>query len=63
MKELGERLVILLMAATLLLGVLVGWFGAFVEAELASEYLLYGGLGVVFVAILVGVWWGFDVVD
>ncbi|WP_247002554.1 hypothetical protein [Halosolutus gelatinilyticus] len=62
MSELTDRLMILVIAATGLLVLIAGWAGGLVEAELAGlpETLVLGGLFVLLVLALVGVWYEFN---
>lgn len=58
MGELSDRLLILIVAGTGLAVLLVGWAGGLVEAELAgmTESVVLGVLGLLFVAVLIGIW-------
>lgn len=64
MSELSDRLVLLLMAATGL-AVGIGWAAGYVEAEIPwweqNEWLVL--LGLLAVAILVGIWLSFNVIS
>lgn len=56
---------ILIVAGTGLFVFFLGWAGGLVEAELggATETILLGVLGLLFVVILAGIWMEFDKVD
>ncbi|SFS52244.1 hypothetical protein [Halostagnicola kamekurae] len=62
MSELTDRLLILLIASVALGGMLVGWFGGFVVPALSgwSDNIGMAVIAVLFVAILIGIWFGFD---
>lgn len=58
MTDLGDRLMILLIAATSVLGLLIGFLAGFGEALVPEDqqWLFFVVLGLVFVAIVIGVW-------
>ncbi|WP_226040805.1 hypothetical protein [Natrinema sp. DC36] len=58
MGEYSDRLVILLIAATALIGLLVGLIGSFVEASIGgqTEDAIFVALGVLLLIILAGIW-------
>ncbi|ELZ19561.1 hypothetical protein C477_07823 [Haloterrigena salina JCM 13891] len=60
MTELGDRLVILVIAVTGVLVFALGWAGGLVEAEASSELALFAGLALLAGLIVVGIWKGFD---
>lgn len=62
MSELTDRLMILLMAAIALGGMLVGWLGGFVVPMFGgwSDNIGMAVIGVLFVALLIGIWFEFD---
>ena len=62
MSELTDRLLILLMASVGLGGMLVGWLGGYVVPALGgwSDNIGMAVIGVLFVAILIGIWFEFD---
>lgn len=65
MAELADRLVILIVAATGLAVLILGWAGGLVEAELAGwlETGLFFLLGLLFLGALVGIWHEFNEID
>lgn len=65
MTDLGDRLVVVLIAATGFAVLIVGWAGGLIEAEVpgVSQYVLLGLLGFAFLAVLVGIWTAFGEVD
>lgn len=65
MAELADRLVILVVAATGLAVLIVGWAGGLVEAELAGwlENAVFLALGLLFLGALVGIWHEFNEID
>lgn len=58
MTDYGDRLLIMLVAATGLAVLFVGWAGGLVEGTLAgtTETVVLAILGVVFLLVLVGIW-------
>lgn len=65
MSDLGDRLIILLLAATVLGSLLLGFGGAFVVAEV-PRWAQLASLGVIVLAILVLLavtWAEFDLID
>ena len=64
MKELGVRVLVLIVAATAL-GTLIMWFGAFLSGLTAgwAQYAVLGLLGILYVAVLIGVWKSFDMIN
>ena len=65
MTELGDRLVILVIAVTGLLVLGLGWAGGLIEAEASAlgEVAMFGGLALLVVLIVVGLWKGFDKIN
>lgn len=65
MGELSDRLILLVIAGTALIGVLLGWAGGLVEASAAgiTEPILLALLAGLTVVILVGIWFEFNAID
>ena len=65
MNDLGDRLVILVIAATGFLVLVGGWAGGLVEAEapIGWEIALIGGLALLVVLVLAGFWTEFSLID
>lgn len=65
MSQLGDRLVILLIAATGFAVLVAGWAGGLVEAEapFGWEHALLIGLLLVFLLVLIGFWTEFNLID
>ncbi|WP_436345177.1 hypothetical protein [Natronorubrum sp. FCH18a] len=65
MNQLGDRLVILLIAATGFAVLIAGWAGGLVEAEapIGWEIALIGGLFLLLILVLVGFWTEFSLID
>ncbi|WP_440763815.1 hypothetical protein [Natronorubrum sp. DTA7] len=65
MSQLGDRLVILLIAATGFAVLIAGWAGGLVEAEapIGWEFALMGGLFLLLILVLIGFWMEFSLID
>ncbi|MDQ2050498.1 hypothetical protein RBH26_08355 [Natronolimnohabitans sp. A-GB9] len=65
MNDLGDRLVILVIAATGFLVLIAGWAGGLVEAAapIGWEIALISGLFVVLLLVLAGFWTEFSLID
>lgn len=65
MNDLGDRLVILLIAATGFAVLLTGWAGGLIEAEapIGWEIALIGGLVLLVLLVLAGFWTEFSLID
>ncbi|WP_254766961.1 hypothetical protein [Salinilacihabitans rarus] len=61
MSELGDRILLLIVAATGVSVLIAGWAGGLVEAEAGgwTELALFGFLGFLVFVLLVGLWRGF----
>ena len=65
MTDLGDRLIILLLAVIVLGSLILGFWGAFVVAEVprGAQLALLGVIGLLIVGILAFVWMEFDLID
>lgn len=65
MKELADRLVILVIAVTGFLVLIAGWAGGLVEAEapIGWEVALFAGLFGLLAIVLLGFWTEFSLID
>lgn len=65
MTEFTDRLVMLIIAATGLAVLVLGWTGGLIEAELegTTETVLLAGVGLLFLGLLIAVWIEFSRID
>lgn len=64
-NDLGDRLLLLVVAATALFVLVLGWAAGLVEAELSgwADTLVLSALALLFLAVLVGIWFEFNDIE